>query len=207
MPDGPQFRYPVTAVSVVQTIVNEVSRTFVRRIVTMLALVGTAVDSTARARIGAGVDGALAIGVVVAAWVPRVAVGEEVAVVDAVGVPVAVGVADPVTVPGTVVVAGTVGDSAIAEVRVGDAVESAAVAVAGVGLAVSGRVVGEPTGVVVGMAWPAASGDEAIAAMAHTKRRKATGRRRAMVSQRDCIGASRMFVATSPPPKSVRCCI
>lgn len=201
MPDGPQFRYPVTAVSVVQTIVNEVSRTFVRRIVTMLALVGTAVASTARARIGAGVDGALAIGVVVAAWVPRVAVGEEVAVVDAVGVPVAVGVAEPVTVPGTV------GDSAIAEVRVGDAFESAAVAVAGVRLAVSGRVVGEPIGVVVGMAWPAASGGEAIAAMAHTKRRKATGRRRAMVSQRDCIGASRMFVATSPPPKSVRCCI
>mgnify|MGYP006279826797 CR=1 FL=1 len=167
--------------------------------------VGTAVASTARARIGAGVDGALAIGVVVAAWVPRVAVGEEVAVVDAVGVPVAVGVADPVTVPGIVVVAGTVGDSAIAEVRVGDAVESAAVAVAGVGLAVSGRVVGEPIGVVVGMAWPAASGGEAIAAMAHTQRKKAIGRRRAMVSQRDCIGASPLIVAASPPPKSVRC--
>lgn len=207
MPDGPQLRYPATAVSVVQTIVNEVSRTFVRRIVTMLALVGTAVASTARARIGAGVDGALAIGVVVAAWVPRVAVGEEVAVVDAVGVPVAVGVADPVAVAGTVAVPGTVGDSAMVEVRDGGVVESVTVAVAGVGFAVSGRVVGEPIGVVVGMAWPAASGGEAIAAMAHTKRKKAIGRWRAMVSQRDCICASPMFVAASPPPKSVRCCI
>ena len=198
VPDGPQFRYPVTAVSVVQTIVNEVSRTFVRRIVTMLALVGTAVASTARARIGAGVDGALAIGVVVAARVRWASVGEEVAVVEAVGVPVAVGVAEPVTVPGTV------GDSAIAEVRVGDAFESAAVAVAGVRLAVSGRVVGEPIG-VVRMAWPAASVGEAIAAMAHTKRRKATGRRRVIVSQRRCIGSSSMLAAASPPPKSVRC--
>lgn len=172
----------------------------------MLALVGTAVASTARARIGAGVDGALAIGVVVAAWVPRVAVGEEVAVVDAVGVPVAVGVADPVAVAGTVAVPGTVGDSAMVEVRDGGVVESVTVAVAGVGFAVSGRVVGEPIG-VVGMAWPAASGGEAIAAMAHTKRKKAIGRWRAMVSQRDCIGASPMFVAASPPPKSVRCCI
>ena len=129
----------------------------------------------------------------------RFEVGEEVAVVEAVGVPVAVGVADAIAV------LGTVGDSVITEVRVGDAVESAAVAVAGVGLAVSGRVVGEPTGVVVGMAWPAASGGEAIAAMAHTKRKKAIGRWRAMVSQRDCICASPMFVAASPPPKSVRC--
>lgn len=204
MPDGPQLRYPVTAVSVVQTIVNEVSRTFVRRIVTMLALVGTAVASTARARIGAGVDGALAIGVVVAAWVRWASVGEEVAVVDAVGVPVAVGVADPVAVAGTVAVPGTVGDSAMVEVRDGGVVESVTVAVAGVGFAVSGMVVGEPIG-VVGMAWPAASGGEAIAAMAHTKRRKATGRWRAMVSQRDCIGASPMLAAASAPPKSVRC--